>query len=290
MKVTCVAFHYCSLILGLLFQTVSVLILLRPPIMQQDITLRPCAGPYVLKRKHKSWALLWVISVVCVSRRFVTWHIFIIRLLVCKTVRRFVLCWTKEQNTSRVVPRVVETIDTGGSRETVVSRAEESFSKRTYKMKKVCGADEMGHFFVTGATDAAEKPSHFYCRIYRKDMSVLTHGVHENLQHFHGLKHFPRDQRLRLETPSCRFHYYEGNPMTEDEVEWPRERTLRSSGGKVQRAPIRRRPHCGQFLSTSASLYWGKCQRWLKHCVWAGAANLSTNRGANSFLSLGKST
>ena len=43
-----------------------------------------------------------------------------------------------------MVPRVVETTDTGGSRQTVVSRAEESFSKRTYKMKKICGAVEVG--------------------------------------------------------------------------------------------------------------------------------------------------
>ena len=34
-------------------------------------------------------------------------------------------------------------------------------SKRTYKMRKEWGADEVGRFFVTGATDAAGKPSHF---------------------------------------------------------------------------------------------------------------------------------
>ena len=32
-------------------------------------------------------------------------------------------------------------------------------SKRTYKMKKVWELDEVGRFFVTGATDAARKPN-----------------------------------------------------------------------------------------------------------------------------------
>ena len=38
-------------------------------------------------------------------------------------------------------------------------------SKRTFTMKKVWAADEVGRFFVTRATDAAGKPSHFYYRI-----------------------------------------------------------------------------------------------------------------------------
>ena len=54
---------------------------------------------------------------------------------------------------------------------------------------------------MTGPTDVATKPSDFYCRSCRKDVSVLTHGHHEILWHFQGSKHFPRDQRLRLETP-----------------------------------------------------------------------------------------
>ena len=75
-------------------------------------------------------------------------------------------------------------------------------SKRTFKMGKVWGANEVGHLFVTGATDAAGKPSHLYIRICRKDVSVLTHGPHEILRHYQGVKHFAHDQRLRLETSS----------------------------------------------------------------------------------------
>ena len=84
---------------------------------------------------------------------------------------------------------------------------------------KRCGADEVGRFFVTGATDAASKPNHFYCRICRKDVSVLTHGSHEVLGHFQGVKHFARYQRLRQETPGWWVLDFEGNPLSESELE-----------------------------------------------------------------------
>ena len=89
------------------------------------------------------------------------------------------------------------------------------------------GADEVGRFFVTGATDATGKPSHFYCRICRKYVSVLTHGPHEVLRHFQGVKHLARDQRLRLETPGWRVLDFEGNPLSESELECRRESILR---------------------------------------------------------------
>ena len=99
-------------------------------------------------------------------------------------------------------------------------------SKRTFKMKKVWGADELGQFFVTGATDAAGKPSHFFCRVCRKDVSVLTHGPHEILRHYQGVKHFARDQRLRLETAGWRVLDFEGNPLSETELERRRVQIL----------------------------------------------------------------
>ena len=100
-------------------------------------------------------------------------------------------------------------------------------TKRTFRMKKVWGADEVGRFFVTGATDTVGKPSHFYCRICRKDVSVLTHGANEILRHFQGVKHFARDQRLRLETPGWRVLDFEGNPLAESELERRKEQILR---------------------------------------------------------------
>ena len=89
---------------------------------------------------------------------------------------------------------------------------------------------DVGRFFVTGPTDVATKPSHFYCRVCRKDVSVLTHGHHEILRHFQGSKHFPRDLRLRLETPGWEVLDYEGNIMSRVDVE--------RQGEKVMRAPL----------------------------------------------------
>ena len=94
-------------------------------------------------------------------------------------------------------------------------------------MKKMWGADEVGRFFVSGATDTAGKPSHFYCRICRKNVLMLTHGPHEVLRHFQGVKHFARDQRLSLETLGWRVLHFEGNPLSETELGRQRERPLR---------------------------------------------------------------
>ena len=79
---------------------------------------------------------------------------------------------------------------------------------------------------MTGPTDAFTKLSEFYCRLSRKDVSVLTHGSSEVLRHFQGIRHFARDQRLRLETPGWRVLGFDGEPLTEDELERQREKTL----------------------------------------------------------------
>ena len=90
-------------------------------------------------------------------------------------------------------------------------------------MKKGYAATERGRFFVTGPSDAANMPSHFYCRACRKKVSVFTHGHHEMLRRFQGSRHFARDQRLRLETPGWRVLDFHGNPLSEDELERQRE-------------------------------------------------------------------
>ena len=82
--------------------------------------------------------------------------------------------------------------------------------------------------FVTGPKDVATKPSHFCCRICRKDVSVLTHGHHEFLRHFQGSKHFPRVQRLRLETPGWEVVDSEGNAMSPAEIKRQRENIMRA--------------------------------------------------------------
>ena len=131
------------------------------------------------------------------------------------------------RSTARSGVHAVETSDSSADESEASHSRHRVRSKRTLKMKKVWGANEVGQFFVTGATDAAGKPSHFYCRVCRKDVSVLTHGPHEILRHYQGVKHFARDQRLRLETPGWRVLDFEGDPLIESELERRREHILR---------------------------------------------------------------
>ena len=135
-----------------------------------------------------------------------------------------------EQRPSRALPRLSDTTDTSGDESDIGATRRRLCSKETYKMKKVCRTSDVGRFFVAGPTDFATKPSHFYCRICRKDESVLTHGHHEILRHFQGSKHFPRDRRLSLETPGWEVLDYDGNAMSPAEVERQRE--------KIRRAPL----------------------------------------------------
>ena len=98
-------------------------------------------------------------------------------------------------------PQRVETSDTSGDDTDASQGSRKVLSKKTYRMKKVYAVTELGRFFVPGPLDAANMPSHFYCRLCRKNVSVLTHGHDEVLRHFQGRRHFARDQRLRHETP-----------------------------------------------------------------------------------------
>ena len=95
-------------------------------------------------------------------------------------------------------------------------------------MKKSYATSELAQFFVTGPTGASTKLSEFYCRLCRKDVSVLTHGSPEVLGHFQGIRHFARDQRLRLETPGWRVLGFDGKPLTEDELERQRDKILQA--------------------------------------------------------------
>ena len=94
--------------------------------------------------------------------------------------------------------------------------------------RKLWEASVVGQFFLAGLTDLATKPSHFCCQFCRKDVSVLTHGHHEILRHLQGHKHFPRDQRMRLQTPSWEMLDCEGNAMSPAERERQREKIMRA--------------------------------------------------------------
>ena len=124
--------------------------------------------------------------------------------------------------------RATDTTDTSGEETHTSQPRRRVRSKRTFKMKKSYATSELVRFFVTGPTDASTKLSEFYCRLCRKDVSVLTHGRSEVLRHFQVIRHFARDQRLRIETPWWRVLGFDGKPLTEDELERQREKILRA--------------------------------------------------------------
>ena len=134
-------------------------------------------------------------------------------------------------------PQRFETSDTSGDETDANQGRRKVLSKETFRMKKVYVATELSRFLVTGPSDADNMPNHFYCRLCRKNVSVLTHGHHEVLRHFQGRRHFARDQRLLLETPGWRVMDFQGNPLSEDKLERQRE--------KIQMSPfvVRDREH-----------------------------------------------
>ena len=124
--------------------------------------------------------------------------------------------------------RATDTTDTSGEETDTSQPRRRVPSKRTLKMKKSYATSELARFFFTGPTDASTKLSEFYCQLCRKDVLVLTHGSPEVLRHFQGIRHFARDQRLRLETPGWRVLGFDGKPLTEDELERQRDKILRA--------------------------------------------------------------
>ena len=64
--------------------------------------------------------------------------------------------------------------------------------------------------------------------IFIADFVARTLGHHEILRQLQGSKHFPRDQRLRLETHSWEVLDYDGNIMSPAEVERQREKIMRA--------------------------------------------------------------
>ena len=115
--------------------------------------------------------------------------------------------------------RATDTTDTSGEETNTSQPRRRVSSKPTFKKKKSYDTIELARFFVTGPTDASAKLSEFYCRLCRKDVSVLTHGSSKVLRHFQGIRHFARDQRLRLEIPGWRVLGFDGKPLTRQDDE-----------------------------------------------------------------------
>ena len=77
---------------------------------------------------------------------------------------------------------------------------------------------------MTNSMHAVIKPSHFYCRVCRKEVSVLKHGHDEVLRHSQKSRHFPRDQHLRLETTGRRVLDFHGYLLSKYELERQRRK------------------------------------------------------------------
>ena len=137
-------------------------------------------------------------------------------------------CWTNSARAHRhqVLPLLTRQLLVG-KRRTQASLDEEYVRNVLLKWRRSTPLMiRLGFLWL--ATDASTKLSEFYCRICRKDVSVLTYGSSEVLRHFQGIWHFATDQRLRLETPGWRVLGFDGKPLTEDELKRQRDKNLRA--------------------------------------------------------------
>ena len=85
--------------------------------------------------------------------------------------------------------RVPDTTDAIGEDTDIEQPRRRVRSTRTLKMNKSFAVGELAQFLVTGRTGTENKFSEFFCRVCRKDMSVLTHGGYEMLN-FQRHQHF----------------------------------------------------------------------------------------------------
>ena len=131
------------------------------------------------------------------------------------------------QGSSTSRPPIVDTTDAIGEDPVTGQPQRRVRSKRNFEMKKSHATDELAPFLVTGLTNAFTKLSKFYCRVCRKDISVLTQCSSDVLRHFQGIRHFARDQRLHLETPGWHVLGFDVKPLTEDEMERHCDKILR---------------------------------------------------------------
>ena len=122
-----------------------------------------------------------------------------------------------------------ETTKTSREETEIIRPKQRVRSKRTLKTKKNYATDELARFLVTGPADASNKLSEFYWWISRKDVTLVIHWSSEILCHLRRFQHFSRDQRLQLETSRWRDLNFDGNPLSEGELEGQYD--------KIQRAP-----------------------------------------------------
>ena len=194
--------------------------------MQQDIKLWHCAGPFAPKKRHKSWNRRWAVSIIAWPSTYVSWRVFIVCLIVYRFRWTFGPCWAHGADfVTCCAPRIWNL------------RCKTRQNRREWTTKKsplqaalwdeVGGGEWSGPLLCDWGNRRIRKTIQLCCRSCKKGASFMTNAVHETLRHFQGTKHFPRDHRLRPETPGKWVLDYEGNPMRKEEVERQRERILR---------------------------------------------------------------
>ena len=133
-----------------------------------------------------------------------------------------------EQSFLRAVPHVFETTDTS-SIETEGSEFRRRVRlKQTYEKNKKVRGGRIEPLLCNCGNRRIRKAQSFLLPDLQEIASVMTHGVHEFLRYYQGTKHFPRNQRLSLESPSWRVLDSEGNPLGDENVERQREQNFRS--------------------------------------------------------------
>ena len=206
----------------------------------------PSVAPCAKRRKLSCCLLWWTVSIFRLFgfSSIISVHIF------CFLVGRAE--WSAGPAKTGTLTEFAENWDVGHQRgrDKCKSGAPESSVEEDGPDEEGVRGNRAWENFVTRPSDAAKMPSHFYCRLCQKNVSVLTHGHHEVLRHFQGRRHFARDQRLRLETPGWRVLDFQGNPLTEDELERQRE--------NVQKGPLvvrdREHPFAEDLISDEAAV------------------------------------
>ena len=121
-------------------------------------------------------------------------------------------------------PQRVETSGTSGDETDTSKGRRKILSKKIFRMKKVYAATELGRFFATRPSDAANMPCHFFCRVCLKNVSVLTHGIIKCCGISKAVVTLPVISAWVWKHRVLDFH---GNPLSEDELERQRK-TIRN--------------------------------------------------------------
>ena len=176
-----------------LFQTTFPAILPSLPSMRQVTSRSVFVVRSVMRNEHKFLIPLWRVSITCFHCHILFSFPRIIRnsaqffarthdmSFLCQIFQAHLLFTGLDdvlgrlehvdQRPSSAIPRLGDTCGARGDESDMGEPRRQLRSRKTYKMKNVWGASGVGQFLVTGPTDVATKPSHFFCRICRKDVS-----------------------------------------------------------------------------------------------------------------------